>query len=162
MARSPANPSLLRRFAFDREGHLRGWRLLGLSALVAVILTTGGLVAATLAGAGSPEALAIWATVAFVAIKLPMLGILWWLLGRSEHDGADDTLDDLAAAATLDRLRAAARRATGTDDAWDRLDSLAAEAAFVAAHAPERSDEAALLELEFLAARDRVAPPTPR
>jgi hypothetical protein len=141
---------------------MRGWRLLGLAAAVAMVLTIGGLAAAALAGTGSPEALAIWATIAFFAIKLPVLGLLWWLLGRSEHDGADESLPDRAAAAALTRLRFAADRATGSPDAWDRLDNLASEAAYVAAHAsPDLAGDAHILRLDIIAARDRIARTSP-
>lgn len=150
--------SPLRRFAFDRDGHLRSWRLLGLSAAVALTLTIGGLAAAVLAGTGSPEALAIWATVAFVGIKLPILGLLWWLLGRSEHTHEDASLTDETAAAALRRLRQSADRAAGAADAWDRFDNLAAEAAFIAAHASaDLAGDANVLRVDLISARDRAA-----
>ncbi len=155
--------SPFRRFAFDREGHLRGWRLLGMSAAVALILTIGGLAAAVIAGAGSPGALALWATVAFVGIKIPVLGLLWWLLGRSEHEGDDAMLADSAAHGAISRLRAAADRATGTPDEWDRLDALAAEAGYVAAHcAPSIAGDAAGLRSQLIESRDRLRSATPR
>lgn len=155
-----ANPrprrSPFARFAFDRDGRLRGWRVLAMAAITALVLTIGGLTAAVLAGTGSPEALAIWATVAFVGIKLPVMALLWWLLGRSEHDAEDATLPDAQAAAAIERLRRYAADATATDDAWDRLDGLAAEAGYVAAHAsPNYASEARLLRLDLLSARDR-------
>lgn len=152
--------SLLTRLAFDREGHLRSWRMVGIAAAAAMLLTLGGLVAAILAGAGTPEALPVWIVIAFFAIKLPILGLLWWLLGRSEHDGQSDELPDDRAILAIMRLREAAATAGGDIDAWDRLDALAAEAGYLATHSsPGIADEAARLSRELLERRDRL--PTP-
>jgi hypothetical protein len=162
-ASSVGRRSPFRRFAFDRAGHLRGWQLLGMSAGIALILTIGGLAAVVIAGRGSPEAIALWATIAFFAIKIPVLVLLWWLLGRSEHDGEDTRLTSSAARAALARLRSAAERAAGVPDAWDRLDALAAEAGYVAAHAPaELTHEANSVEANLRALRDQMRPISPR
>lgn len=153
--------SLLRKLTFDADGHLRGWRLLGVAAVIALVLTIGGFTATVVAGTGSPEALAYWAILAFVAIKLPVLGVIWWLLGRSEHDYEDSSLTDSAARAALDRLREARVTADRHPDAWDRLDGLAAEAAYIAHHAsPDLAGDARILQLDLIAARDKAAPPS--
>lgn len=149
--------SLLHRLTFDRDGRLRGWRVLTVAAAAAMVLTFGGLTAAILAGSGTPEALAVWATVAFFAIKLPLLSVLWWLLGRSEHTQEDELLPDATAAAAIQRLRGAAERASGLPDEWDRLDTLAAEAAYVAARAqPDIAGDAQLLRVDLINQRDKV------
>ena len=115
--------------------------------------------AATLAGAGIPEALPFWITVAFIGIKLPILGLLWWLLGRSEHTGSDESLPDERARLALDRLRRAAEEAENSDDAWDRLDMLIGEAYYVAAHSSDEYSVAArLLAVELEARRARREP----
>lgn len=159
MDASAPRRSPFRRFAFDKQGHLRGWRLLGTSAAVALILTIGGLAAVVIAGTGSPGALALWATIAFFAIKIPMLALLWWLLGRSEHDADEPQLSHSATAAALARLRFAGERACDVPDAWDRLDALAAEAGYVAAHAPaELTFEASSVEANLRALRDEARP----
>lgn len=156
--------SLLRRFAFDREGHLRGWRLIGIAALTALVLTFGGLIAAVLAGSGTPKALPVWITIAFFAIKLPVLGLLWWLLGRSEHDGPQEMLPDDRAILAIMRLRESAAAAIHSDDAWDRFDMLAGEARYLVAHSsPSIAAEAAMLAKDLTARRDasRAAAGTP-
>lgn len=157
--------SLLRRFAFDRDGHLRGWRLIGIAAATALLLTLGGLVAAVLAGSGMPTALPVWITVAFFGIKLPVLGLLWWLLGRSEHDGPEEMLPDDRAILAIMRLRESAATAIHTDDAWDRYDMLAGEARYLVTHSsPPIAAEAAMLAKELTARRDacRAAAGTPK
>lgn len=164
---------LLTRLAFDADGRLRGWRLIGIAAAVAFLLTFGGLAAAVIAGAGNPEALSIWVTVAFFAIKLPVLGLLWFVLGRSEHAGTVDAIPDDRARSVVARLRERADAAVVADDAWDRYDALRSEAQYVAAHSsPEMAAEARLLVEELTALRDgrrdqahrslRVRPHAPR
>lgn len=134
-----------------------------MSASVALILTIGGLAAVVIAGTGSPGALALWATIAFFAIKIPVLGLLWWLLGRSEHTVESPALSPGATIAALARLRLSAERACGVPDAWDRLDALAAEAGYVAAHAPaELTIEATSVEANLRALRDEMRPVSPR
>lgn len=129
--------------------------MIGVAAAVAFLLTFGGLIAAVLAGSGMPKALPVWVTLAFFAIKLPVLGLLWWLLGRSEHDGPEEPLPDDRAILAIMRLRESAATAIHTDDAWDRYDMLAAEARYLVVHSsPPISGEAAQLAKELTARRD--------
>jgi len=150
--------SWLTRFAFDADGQLRGWRLLAIAAAGAMALSLGTTVAIVLTGTGTPEAMPAWVVIAFVAIKLPLLALLWWLLGRRRPQDADLMSAEQAGEA-LTRLRRAAQGATRYDDAWDRLDGLAAEARFVATHSPpEVAGEAAQLADELAERRDARRP----
>ncbi len=124
-----------------------------------MVLSLGTVVSLTLAGTGTPEAIPAWVVVGFVAVKLPLLAILWWVLGRRRPQDAD-VMSASQAAMTLDRLRRAAGMAGFEDDAWDRLDGLAAEARFVTMHAPpDAAAEARALAEELEAKRDGMRPP---
>ena len=138
MAEPDATPGrltrALTRFTTDRDGNLRSARLLGLAfmgGLVVAIGTTTALVAADL---GSPLTLTIWVMVAFLGVKLPLLGLLWWILGRRQRD-EEPTPDELRS--MIVRLRKSADTAMRTPDARDRLEILRDEAWFVADHAPD-------------------------
>ena len=125
---------LLTRFATDRDGKLRTARLLGLAFIGGLVVAIGTTIAVVAADAGSPGTLAVWVLVAFLGVKLPLLGLLWWILGRRQRD-EEPTADELRAMVV--RLRASADVAMRTPDARDRLEILRDEAWFVADRAPD-------------------------
>jgi hypothetical protein len=120
---------MLVRFTTGPDGRLRGAKLLGIAFVGALIVAIGTSAALVAADAGDPATLSIWVIVAFLGVKLPLLGLLWWLLGRRPRDD-DPTPDELRA--MLTRLRASAEGAVRTPDAADRLSILRDEAWFVA------------------------------
>lgn len=138
MAASDASPGrltrALTRFTTDREGDLRAARLLGIAFVAGLVIAIGTTLALVAAGAGSPATLTIWVLVAFLGVKLPLLGLLWWILGRRQRD-EEPTADELRAMVV--RLRASADAARRTPDARDRLEILRDEAWFVADRAPD-------------------------
>lgn len=138
MANADATPGLLTRaltrFTTDREGNLRSARLLGLAFMGGLVVAIGTTMALVAADFGSPLTLTIWVMVAFLGVKLPLLGLLWWVLGRRQDD-AEPTPDELRA--MIVRLRASADTAMRTPDARDRLEILRDEAWFVADRAPD-------------------------
>ena len=145
---------LLIRLTTDDEGNLRSARLLANAFLAALFVAVGTSIAIAAAGAGSPATLTIWVVVAFLGVKLPLLGLLWWILGRRRRDEepSDDQIRGMLA-----RLNAAADGAARVPDAPDRLAILKEEAWYVADHAPdELKSEAAELALR-LDALARVA-----
>lgn len=150
--------SWLARFAFHPDGRLRGWRLLGLAAAAALVLSIGGVSAVVLAITGSPDAIPMWVMIAFVTIKLPLLALLWWLLSRRRPQESD-AMSAAQASLAIERLRGAADRVSRQSDAWDRLDGLAEEARFVATHSPPQvADEARALADQLAARRDLQRP----
>lgn len=117
------------RFTTRPDGRLRGAKLLAIAFVGGLVVAIGTSAALVAADAGDPATLSIWVIVAFLGVKLPLLGLLWWLLGRRPRD-EDPTADELRA--MLARLRTSAEHARRTPDAADRLVILRDEAWFVA------------------------------
>ena len=125
---------MLTRFAMDSDGRLRGMRLLAIAFAGGLIVALGTTIAIVVADAGNPATLSVWVVVSFLGVKLPLLGLLWWILGRKQRD-EDPTEDELRQ--MLTRLEAGADAAVRAPDAHDRLEILRDEAWFVADRAPD-------------------------
>lgn len=155
-----ANRSLLARVVFTPEGEVRtlvvvGMVVFGLAVLAAG--TFGGLVAA---GLGSPAVLGFWVLIAFVAIKLPILGLVWYLLGRSGESTVKPEWSDQEIRSILDYLRRETDAASRRRDAAERLAYYSREAWFVADRAPEGfRGEAVDLAVRIQGMADATAPP---
>jgi hypothetical protein len=119
---------LLTRFATHPDGRLRAARLLGIAFVGGLVVALGTTAAIVLADAGSPSTLSIWVIVAFLGVKLPLLGLLWWVLGRRQRD---DALTEDQLTLMIDRIEARADAAFRTRDTRDRLEILRDEAGFV-------------------------------
>lgn len=119
---------LLTRLAMDADGRLRGMRLLAIAFVAGLVVAIGTTIAIVVADAGNPATLTIWVIVAFLGVKLPLLGLLWWILGRHQRDDepTDDELRQM-----LIRLESGTDAALRTPDAHDRLEILRDEAWFV-------------------------------
>ena len=137
---------VLVRFALRSDGSLRSGRLLALAFVGGLVVAIGTTVAIVAADAGNPATLSIWVIVAFLGVKLPLLGLLWWVLGRRQREEGHSDEDMRAMIA---RLRSATEHALKTPDAVDRLTILAEEARYVVAHAsPDvRTDAEAVADL---------------
>ena len=126
---TPGRPTrLLTRLAMDADGRLRGMRLLAIAFVAGLVVAIGTTIAIVVADAGNPATLTIWVIVAFLGVKLPLLGLLWWILGRHQRDDepTDDELRQM-----LTRLESGTDAALRTPDAHDRLEILRDEAWFV-------------------------------
>ncbi len=123
---------LLTRLAMDADGNLRGMRLLAIAFVGGLVVALGTTIAIVVADAGNPATLTIWVVVAFLGVKLPLLGLLWWILGRHQRD--DEPTDD-ELRLMLVRLESGTTAALRTPDAHDRLEILRDEAWFVSDHA---------------------------
>ncbi len=119
---------LLTRFTMDAEGRLRGMRLLGIAFVGGLVVAIGTTAAIVVADAGNPATLSIWVIVAFLGVKLPLLGILWWILGRRQRD---EEPTDAELRMMMVRLEAGTEAALRTPDVSDRLEILRDEAWFV-------------------------------
>lgn len=151
MARNADAPGaltrLLTRFAMDEDGKLRSMRLLAIAFAGGLIVAVGTTIAIVVADAGNPATLTIWVIVAFLGVKLPLLGLLWWILGRQQRDDqpTDDELRQM-----LVRLEAGTDIALRSPDAQDRLEILRDEAWFVSDRASgELKPEAVELALRL-------------
>lgn len=153
--------SLLGRTVFDASGEIRTARLI-LSVFVALLVLTVGTYAALLAaGLGSPNVLGFWAAVAFVVIKVPLLFLIWYLLGRSGEAQSKPKWTDEESAEILEYLRREATIAAGRPDGASRLSYYAREAWFVAEqgsgeHTADAVDLAVRIEAMAERARQRA------
>lgn len=119
---------LLTRFATHPDGRLRAARLLGIAFVGGLVVALGTTAAIVLADAGSPSTLSIWVVVAFLGVKLPLLGLLWWVLGRRQRE---ETLTEGQLTLMIDRIESRTDSALRTGDTRDRLEILRDEAGFV-------------------------------
>jgi hypothetical protein len=110
-------PERRSRFLYDAQGNLNSGRILiGIGATGAVIVL-GTYIALVASGVGNPAILGIGVVVILLGIKLPLLWILWRLMGRHlEKPGrprwtAEEHQEILA------RLEEAARSTAGRGDA---------------------------------------------
>lgn len=153
------NRSLLARAVFTPQGEVRTLPLVGLVVFALAILAAGMFAALVAAGAGSPEVLGVWVAVAFLAIKLPLLGLLWYLLGRGGESTVRPEWSPQEAERIIGYLESEAVGATERPDAVSRLEYYAREAWFVADKAPESARARAVdvaVRIEGLAARART------
>ena len=135
---SPSGPeaaphrSPLARALSDREGNLRTPLILGIGVLGVVLLALGMFAALLAAGAGSPGTLAVWMVGALLLIKVPLLGVLWWVLTRRRDAPSGGGWSSEECGEILDYLERQAEESRGRDDAPARLAYFAREAWFVA------------------------------
>lgn len=135
----------------DRYGDVRTIVLIGVVVGAAALTAVGTYAALLAADLGTPEALAIWAGVAFVGIKIPLLVMVWWLISRRRDPVGGGGWESRECREILDYLEVQAREAAAKPDAADRLAYFAREAWFVAdrasdADTPAAVDTAVLIE----------------
>lgn len=128
----------------DRQGNVRTVVVLGIVAFAAVVLALGMYVALLLAGAGTPEAVAVWVVVGFVLVKIPLLGVAWWLIWRRRDPAQGGGWSSGECAEILAYLEEQARASAGREDAAARLAYFAREAWFVADAAADADKPAAV------------------
>jgi hypothetical protein len=116
----------------DREGNLRTPLLLGTVVVGLVILAIGMFAALLAAGAGSPATLAIWLVAALLLIKLPLLGVVWWIVSRRRDAPSGGGWSSDECGEILAYLERQAEESRGRGDAPARLAYFAREAWFVA------------------------------
>jgi hypothetical protein len=128
----------------DRHGDVRTAVLLGIVAFAAAILALGTYVALLLAGAGSPEALAIWVVAGLVLVKIPLLGIAGWVIWRRRDPAGGGGWSSRECGEILAYLEEQAQASAGRPDAANRLAYFAREAWFVADSAADADKAAAV------------------
>jgi hypothetical protein len=132
------------RLLSDREGNLRTPLILALIAASAAILALGTFAALLAAGAGNPEALAVWVIAAFLVVKVPLLGGVWWVLSRRREHDRGGGWSSGECAEILAYLEREARASAGRPDARARLAYYSREAWFVADAATDVDKPAAV------------------
>jgi hypothetical protein len=142
----------------DRHGDPRAVVILGLVALALVILSVGSFAALLAAGTGSPETLAIWVVSALVVVKVPLLILVWWLLGLKRDPVGGGGWSTAECEEILRYLEEQARASVGREDAGPRLAYFSREAWHVADAAADADKPAAVavaLRIDELAAASR-------
>jgi hypothetical protein len=153
----PRNPAAV--LFYDRRGDLHLPRVLLLVSLSVATIGAGTFAALLAAGAGQPKVLGLWIVGAFLVIKVPLLAVLWWVMGRHVERGGSSWSGDecgriLAyledeAAKSLDKPDAGARLAYFAREAWNVADQARDE---------DRPEAVAVaLRIDALAARHRPA-----
>lgn len=128
----------------DGHGNPRAGVILGLVAGALVLLAVGGFAALLAASAGSPETLAAWVLGALVLIKVPLLMLVWWLLGRRRDPAGGGGWSRGECEEILSYLDDQARASVDRDDAVARLGYFSREAWYVADKANDADKPAAV------------------
>ena len=128
----------------DGRGNPRAAVILGLVVLALVVLGAGTFAALLAAGAGSPRALALWVIAALLLVKVPLLILVWWLIGRRRDPVGGGGWSSGECAEILRYLEAQARASAGRGDASARLAYFSREAWFVADGAADADKPAAV------------------
>jgi hypothetical protein len=144
------------RLLVDRDGNVRAAVVLGIFAFAAALFALGTYVALLVANAGTPEALALWVVAGFVIVKIPLLGIAWWLIARRRDPQDGGGWSSGECEEILAYLEEQARASAGRPDAATRLAYFAREAWFVADAAADADKPAAVataVRIDALASR---------
>ena len=149
-----ANQSAFVRLFYDREGDIRSARVL-IIILLSVAVIVASTVAVSFAGAiAGTETLVIGALIVFLAIKLPFLVMVFWIIMRHGGGYTQSEWSDRERGEILDYLRTQAQEAKGKPDEAQRLQWLSREAWHVADTVPdEHRAEAVALAVEISAMR---------
>lgn len=128
----------------DRNGELRGTLIVIVFAVALVVLALGGVVGLMFGGVMGSNALATWIIGAFIIVKIPLLGLMWWVLGRKRERGTVGKWSTSECHEILEYLEREARTSMGRPDAQSRLAYFCKEAWFVAITAADADTEDAV------------------
>lgn len=128
----------------DRNGELRGTLIVMVVAGALFLLALGGSAGLMFGGILGSSVLATWVIGAFVVIKIPLLGLMWWVLGRKRERGTVGKWSTSECHEILEYLEREARASMGRPDAGARLAYYCKEAWFVATNAADADTDAAV------------------
>ncbi len=132
----------------DREGRLRGNLIVIICAASLLLLAMGGSISMIFGGVMGYTALATWALALFIFIKIPLLVLIWWVLGRRRQRAEVGGWDSEECGEILAYLEREARVSLGRPDAARRLAYFSREAWFVAGNASPGDTTAAVRTAE--------------
>ena len=139
-----ARQSWVVRLFYDTEGDLHGWRALGVVAVLAAAVVLGTVMVSFAGAAFGPETLSIGALIVFLAIKIPLLLFVFWILMRQGGGYTQSELTAKERNRVLEHLLQQAREAKGKPDEAERLRWAAREAWRIADEAPDDERQAAV------------------
>lgn len=119
----------------DRDGELRGTLIMAVVGLALMMLGLTGVLALMFGGIIGANAVATWVIAAFLFVKIPLLALIWWVLGRKRERGQIGGWSTTECHEILDYLEREARAGLGRPDAHERLAYYCREAWFVAGNA---------------------------
>lgn len=136
---APAAPrtSIMTRMFTDAEGELRSRLIIGLIAGALVLLAIMSMLGLLFGGPSGGNALGAWVVGAFLFVKLPLLVLIWWVLGRRRERGQVGGWTRRECGEILDYLEREARAGISRADAPERLAYYSREAWFVAMNADD-------------------------
>lgn len=143
-APSTARVSPMARMFTDAEGELRGRLIVGIVAGALVLLAIMSMLGLLFGGPEGGNALGAWVVGAFIFVKLPLLALIWWVLGRRRERGQVGGWSRRECGEILDYLEREARAGMGRPDAGERLAYYSREAWFVVLNADAADTERAL------------------
>lgn len=139
-----ARQSWVVRLFYDRDGDLHGWRALAVVALLAGAVVLGTVMVSFAGAAFGPETLAAGALIVFLAIKIPLLLFVFWILMRHGGGYTQSELSAKDRSRVLEHLVQQAREAKGRPDEAERLRWAAREAWRIADEAPDDERQQAI------------------
>jgi hypothetical protein len=119
----------------DRDGELRGTLIIAVVGVALMALGLAGVMALMLGGILGANAVAAGVIAAFLLIKIPLLGLIWWVLGRRRERGRVGGWSTKECHEILAYLEREARSSLARPDAEERLSYYCREAWFVAGSA---------------------------
>jgi len=139
-----ARRSWVVRLFYDRDGDLRGWRALAVVAILAVAVVLGTVMVSFAGAAFGPETLATGALIVFLAIKIPLLLFVFWILMRQGGGYMQSELTAKERSRILEHLVQQAHEAKDRPDEAERLRWAAREAWRIADEAPDDERQQAI------------------
>ena len=130
-------------FLHDERGRLRTYPTLGLIAALVLFIGLATSLILLAATSISPAVLALGTLAILVLVKVPLLGMVWWLMGRHMEKPGRTAWDADERREILDYLEREAARVATLPDAGERLAFLRQEAWRVADRAPPEDKAAA-------------------
>ncbi len=152
-----ARQSPIVRLYYDRDGDLRAGRAMITVGGLALLVVLGTLIASFVGAATNPETLALGAMIVFLAIKIPLLAVVFWILMRQGGGPGEAEWSPRERAEILDYLVRQAAEARGTPNQAERITWLTREAWHVADTAPDDERAAAVAVAVEIGAMRRAA-----
>ena len=127
----------------DDQGRIRTYRTLGLISVLVLFMGLATSLILLAATSISPAVLAFGTLAILVLVKVPLLAVVWWLMGKHMEKPGRPAWDADERREILDYLEREAARVANLPDAGERLAFLRQEAWRVADGAPPEDKAAA-------------------
>lgn len=152
-----AGQSPVVRLYYDRHGDLRAGRAMLTVGGLAFLVVLGTVVASFIGAATNPETLMLGALIVFLAIKIPLLVVVFWILMRQGGGPGQAEWSPRERTEILGYLVNQAAGVRGKPNEAERIAWLAREAWHVADTAPDEERAAAVAVAVEIGAMQRPA-----